>query len=313
MGNIWEIIFTTDFIFSVVRVTTPILLAALGAIVSDRAGVVNIGLEGIMLMAAITGVVISAQTQSAFIGLFAAVCAGILIALILGYFVLEMKSNIILGGIAVNLFASGGSVFLLYVLTGEKGTSSSLASKVVPNINIPIVKDIPIMGEIISGHNLITYIAILSVVAVYLMLNKTPMGTKIRSVGENYHAAESVGINVKKVRYIALGLSGMFAGLGGAFLSMGYVSWFSRDMSAGRGWIALAAEAMGGGNTIGTTITALIFGFAQAFANSLQGLNIPSELITIIPNVVTVLGLCIFAITKTTKVRKVKANEKNNN
>lgn len=313
MGNIWEIIFTTDFIFSVVRVTTPILLAALGAIVSDRAGVVNIGLEGIMLMAAITGVVISAQTQSAFIGLFAAVCAGILIALILGYFVLEMKSNIILGGIAVNLFASGGSVFLLYVLTGEKGTSSSLASKVVPNIDIPIVKDIPIIGEIISGHNLITYIAILSVVAVYLMLNKTPMGTKIRSVGENYHAAESVGINVKKVRYIALGLSGMFAGLGGAFLSMGYVSWFSRDMSAGRGWIALAAEAMGGGNTIGTTITALIFGFAQAFANSLQGLNIPSELITIIPNVVTVLGLCIFAITKTTKVRKVKANEKNNN
>ncbi len=313
MGNIWEIIFTTDFIFSVVRVTTPILLAALGAIVSDRAGVVNIGLEGIMLMAAITGVVISAQTQSALIGLFAAVCAGILIALILGYFVLEMKSNIILGGIAVNLFASGGSVFLLYVLTGEKGTSSSLASKVVPNINIPIIKDIPIIGEIISGHNLITYIAILSVVAVYLMLNKTPMGTKIRSVGENYHAAESVGINVKKVRYIALGLSGMFAGLGGAFLSMGYVSWFSRDMSAGRGWIALAAEAMGGGNTIGTTITALIFGFAQAFANSLQGLNIPSELITIIPNVVTVLGLCIFAITKTTKVRKVKANEKNNN
>ncbi|MCG8539286.1 MAG: ABC transporter permease [Clostridia bacterium] len=313
MGNIWEIIFATDFIFSVVRVTTPILLAALGAIVSDRAGVVNIGLEGIMLMAAITGVVISAQTQSAFIGLFAAVCAGILIALILGYFVLEMKSNIILGGIAVNLFASGGSVFLLYVLTGEKGTSSSLASKVVPNINIPIIKDIPIIGEIISGHNLITYIAILSVVAVYLMLNKTPMGTKIRSVGENYHAAESVGINVKKVRYIALGLSGMFAGFGGAFLSMGYVSWFSRDMSAGRGWIALAAEAMGGGNTIGTTITALIFGFAQAFANSLQGLNIPSELITIIPNVVTVLGLCIFAITKTTKVRKVKANEKNNN
>ncbi len=313
MGNIWEIIFATDFIFSVVRVTTPILLAALGAIVSDRAGVVNIGLEGIMLMAAITGVVISAQTQSAFIGLFAAVCAGILIALILGYFVLQMKSNIILGGIAVNLFASGGSVFLLYVLTGEKGTSSSLASKVVPNIDIPIIKDIPIIGEIISGHNLITYIAILSVVAVYLMLNKTPMGTKIRSVGENYHAAESVGINVKKVRYIALGLSGMFAGLGGAFLSMGYVSWFSRDMSAGRGWIALAAEAMGGGNTIGTTITALIFGFAQAFANSLQGLNIPSELITIIPNVVTVLGLCIFAITKTTKVRKVKANEKNNN
>jgi len=299
-----DLIFNTDFFFSVIRVTTPILLAALGAIISDRAGIVNIGLEGIMLMSAITGVMVSSFTQSAAVGLLAAVAMGILIASILAYFVLNLKSHIILGGVAVNLFASGGSVFLLYLLTGEKGTSASLPSKVVPDLQLPILKDIPVLGEVLSGHNAITYLAFLSVIVVYLLLNRTSLGLKIRAVGENMHAAESVGIDAKRIQYMALAMSGFFAGLGGAFLSMGYVSWFSRNMTAGRGWIALAAEAMGRGTTIGTTLTTLVFGFAEALANSLQGMNIPSELVEIIPNVVTVIGLCAYAIQTTKKQKK---------
>lgn len=304
MDMLLDMVFSTDFGFSIIRVTTPILLAALGAVISDRAGIVNIGLEGIMLMAALAGVLISSVSQSAFIGFIGALGVGVLIAAMLAFFVLNMKSHIILGGVAINLFASGGSVFILYLLTGEKGTSSSLPSKVMPTLDIPIIKNIPVVGDIISGHNVITYLAILSVLLVYLMLNKTSLGMKIRAVGENYHAAESVGINVKKIQFIALSLSGLFAGMGGAFLSMGYVSWFSRDMSAGRGWIALAAEAMGRGTTIGTALTSLIFGFAEALSNSLQVMNIPSELVSIIPNIVTVLGLCIYAIIATNKKRK---------
>lgn len=304
MDMIVDMIFSTDFFFSMIRVTTPILLAALGAVISDRAGIVNIGLEGIMLMSALAGVIASSFSQSAFIGFIAALCIGVLIAVILAYFVLYMKSHIILGGVAINLFASGGSVFILYLLTGEKGTSASLPSKVMPNIDIPILKDVPIIGDIISGHNIITYLAVLSVIVVYLLLNKTSLGMKIRAVGENHHAAESVGINVKRIQFLALSLSGLFAGMGGAFLSMGYVSWFSRNMSAGRGWIALAAEAMGRGTTIGTSLTALVFGMAEALSNSFQVLNIPSELVAIIPSIVTVLGLTIYAVIATRKKRK---------
>lgn len=304
MENVLSLIFSPDFLFSVIRVTTPILLASLGAVISDRAGIVNIGLEGIMLMAAITGVIASTFSQSALVGFIAALLVGMLIAGILAYFVLNMKTHIILGGVAINLFAGGGSVFLLYLLTGEKGTSASLASKVLPNIDLPIIKDIPMIGDIISGHNVITYLAFISVIFVYLLLNRTSLGMKIRATGEHYDAAKSVGIKVKRIQTLALVMSGMFAGMGGAFLSMGYVSWFSRGMSAGRGWIALAAEAMGRGTTLGTTITTFVFGAAEVLSNSLQGLNIPSELVAIIPNVVTVLGLFTYALIETNKKRK---------
>ncbi|GAA0180017.1 ABC transporter permease [Clostridium sediminicola] len=304
MDSFLEIIFTASFGFSILRVTTPILFAALGALISDRAGVVNIGLEGVMLLSALSGVIVSASTQSAIVGLLGAVCTGILLSGALAYFTIKLRTHIILGGIALNLLADGGSIFILYLLTGDKGTSASLPSKVLPNIELPLINKIPVIGEIISGHNVLTYVAILAVICVYYMLNRTPLGMKIKAIGENSNAAESVGIKVKKIQYIALMLSGLFAGLGGAFLSMGYVSWFSRNMSAGRGWIALAAEAMGRGTTIGTAITSLLFGVADALSNSLQILNIPSELISIIPYAATVLGLWLYAVQTTNRMKK---------
>lgn len=301
MHNLLNMIFTPDFAFSAIRVTTPILFAALGALISDRAGAVNIGLEGIMLMAALAGVVCSAYTHSALIGLLGAVLIGLITASVLAYFTLKLKTDVILGGIAINFFASGGTIFALYYITGDKGTSASLSSKVLPNVNIPLISKIPVIGEIVSGHNILTYVAILSAIGVWFLLNKTALGLRIRSVGENENAAKSVGINIFKIRYIAVALSGIFAGLGGAFLSMGYVSWFSRGMSAGRGWIALAAEAMGMGTVLGTTLSSLLFGTADALSNTLQPLNIPPDLIKIIPYVATVFGLLIYAISETKK------------
>lgn len=301
MHNLLDIILTPDFAFSAIRVTTPLLFAALGALISDRAGAVNIGLEGIMLMAALAGVVFSAYTQSALIGLLGAVLIGLITASILAYFTLKLKTDVILGGIALNFFANGGTIFVLYYLTGDKGTSSSLTSMVLPNIQIPVIKSIPVIGEIISGHNILTYVAVLSAVGVWFLLDKTALGLRIRSVGENENAAKSVGINVTRIRYITIALSGIFAGLGGAFLSMGYVSWFSRGMSAGRGWIALAAEAMGRGTVLGTALSSVLFGVADALSNTLQLLNIPAELIKILPYVVTVAGLLIYAIRETNK------------
>ncbi|MEG0541200.1 MAG: ABC transporter permease, partial [Angelakisella sp.] len=189
--------------------------------------------------------------QSATIGLLCAIFMGMLVALGIGFFALQLKTDIILAGIAVNMLGGGGTVFFMYLASGDRGYSANLASKVMPTIHIPIIKDIPVLGEIISGHNLLTYVALLCVFLVWVLLYKTPLGLKIRAVGENPNAADSVGVSVRRISYIALGLSGILAGLGGAFMSMGYMSSFNTNMTAGRGFIALAAEAMGRGEPIG--------------------------------------------------------------
>ncbi|KWX77267.1 ABC transporter permease [Paenibacillus jilunlii] len=304
MNSLLNVILTTDFAFSVLRVTTPILFAALGALISNRAGIINIGMEGIMLVSALTGVIVSAYTHSAWVGLLGAVLSGTLIAGILAFFTLKFKTHIILGGVAINMFASGGTVFILYLLSGDKGSSTSLASKVLPSVQIPLLKDIPVLGPILSGHHILTYLSILSVLVVYYLLNRTPLGLRIRSVGENPHAAQSVGVSVIKIQYTALLLSGFFASLGGAYMSMGYLSLFTRDMVAGRGWIAIAAESMGRSTTVGTALTSLLFGAADALANALQVLKIPAELIATLPYVATVIGLIIYAVSETRKKNK---------
>ncbi|MBB6636058.1 ABC transporter permease [Cohnella thailandensis] len=311
MDSLWSVIWSTDFAFSILRVTTPILFAALGALISNRAGIINIGLEGIMLVAALTGVVTSAYTHSAWVGLLCAVLSGVMIAGILAFFTLQFKTHIILGGIAINMFASGGTVFFLYLLSGDKGASSSLQSKVLPNVDIPLLKDVPVLGPILSGHNVLTYASIAAVFAVYYMMKRTPLGLRIRSVGENPHAAQSVGVSVVRTQYTALLLSGLLAGLGGAYMSMGYLSLFTRDMTAGRGWIAIAAESMGRSTTVGTTLTSFLFGAANALANALTVLKIPSELIATFPYAATVIGLLVYAIGESRKRKKaaVKPNE----
>ncbi|MEW6107204.1 MAG: ABC transporter permease, partial [Bacillota bacterium] len=165
MPVLLKTILTPTFGASILRVTTPILFATLGAVISDLAGVINIGLEGMMLVSAFTGVVVSAFTGSAWLGLIAGACASVLLALVLGYFHLKLRTNIILAGIALNLLASGGTVFLLYVVAHDKGVSSSLASKVIPEWQIPFLKDVPVLGAVLGKQNALTYVALLAVVA----------------------------------------------------------------------------------------------------------------------------------------------------
>jgi general nucleoside transport system permease protein len=310
MGSLMNLIFSTGFGYTVLRVTTPILFATLGALISIKAGVVNISMEGTMLTAALAGVVISAYTGSAFAGLAAAVLVGMLLGLILAYFALNLKTNIILAAIAINLMASGGTVFGLFVVSGDRGISSSLASRVLPRIRIPLLSQIPVLGPIFSNHNVLTYVALLSVVFVYILLYKTPLGLRIRAVGENSHAADSVGISVIKTQYIALIMSGAFAGFGGAFMSMGYVSWFSTNMTAGRGFIALAAEALGMGRPFGVLLTSLLFGSADALSNALQAYRIPSEFVQMVPYMVTIIGLVIYAQRRRSASHKHKREDR---
>jgi inner-membrane translocator len=298
VDSLFSAIFSADFISSVLRLSTPILFAGLAALITDKAGVINIGLEGIMLSAALAGVVGSAFGGNAFVGLLLALVVGVAIGLLMAYFAIGLKTDIVLTGIALNLMASGGTVFLLYVITKDKGMSTSLKSFTMPVIQLPLIKSIPVLGDILSGHNLLTYLAFLFTVLVWILLYRTPLGLRIRVVGENISAAESVGIPVKKVQFTALAISGVLASMGGAYMSMGYMDKFARDMTAGRGFIALAAEALGRATPLGTLIASLFFGMVDALSSNLQILNVPVQFVQMLPYVCTIVGLVIYSAIK---------------
>ena len=306
MQQLFDIIFTTSFAYSILRVSTPLILAGMAALVSERAGVANIAIEGMMLISALTGVVVSAKTQSCFLGVSGGVIAGILVSLVLAYFILQLKANNIMCGLAINAIAKGGTVFVLYLLTGSKGASTALNSDTVPKIDSPLIKDIPILGEIISGQSILTYLAIIMVALMHVFIFKTRMGIRISAVGENEKAVDSVGISVAKTRYIALLISGFFSGLAGVFLSMSYMSGFTANMTSGRGFIALAANSMGQNTPWGTLAAALIFGAADSAANYLQVLAVPAQFIQMIPYVTTILGITLYSIYRGRKEKKLK-------
>lgn len=302
--SIFQSICSTDFVYMWIRVATPILLAALGAVVCSKAGVVNLGLEGIMLISALFGVLCGAFGGNLFWGILGGIGSALIVSLIFAYFHLVLKANATLCGTAINTAAVGLTVFVLQLATGEKGTSSSLHSFAFPVVEIPLIKDIPILGEILSGHNTLTYVALLMVLLVYILLYKTPLGLRMRAVGENEHAASSVGQNVIKIRFIAILICGVLTGLGGMYLSMGYMNMFVRDMVAGRGFIALAACSMGQATPVGALVSSLVFAFFDGLSNILQVLQLPSQFVQMLPYLATIAGLTIFSIQQSMRAKK---------
>lgn len=304
MSIILQNIFSTEFVYMWIRVVTPILLPALGGAICNRAGVVNLGLEGIMLLSALAGVLGSAFGGGLLAGLAAGLGTALLVSLVFAYFHLNLKADATICGTAINTFASGFTVLLLFTITGEKGTSASLKSFSFPTVNIPLVQDIPVIGKILSGHNLMTYVALLAVVAVWFLLYKMPLGLRIRSVGENPNAASSVGVNVRRTRYIAILLCGALTGLGGMYMSMGYLGMFTREMVAGRGFIALAAAAMGQSTPIGVFLSSMLFAFFDGMSNTLQLLALPSQFIDMLPYLATIGGLTAYSIQRVRKAKR---------
>ncbi|MGI6080901.1 MAG: ABC transporter permease [Candidatus Avilachnospira sp.] len=304
--SILEIIFSSDFFFTSIRLMTPILFAALACMTFSKGGIDPIGTEGIMLLCALAGPVGGYFTGNAVGGVLTAMVVGVLMAFVFGYFTLILDTNPVLAGIALNTFSGGLTIFLTYYLTGNKGSTQSLNSPVVPNIDIPLIENIPVVGAIVSGHSILTYVSLILVVLLTLFFWKTPYGVRIRAVGENEKSAASVGVNIMKYKYISLLIAGCLAGLGGAYMSMSYVSMFSRDMIAGRGWIGMAAESMGFGIPWRITGSVFIFGMADSLAIRLQMLNLPTQLISCIPYVVTIIAISIYSWQRS-KVKKKKA------
>ena len=305
MSNVLSSILSAEFFFSIIRITSPILFATLGAVIVEKAGISNIGLEGIMMISALFGSLCAYWSSSWFVGLLAAMIVGVIVALVMSVFAFQLKTDIILVGIAINMIGSGGTIFLVKSITnmteGEalSSTTSLITSELqIPTIQIPLLHNIPVIGPIFSGHSLLTYVAFLLVFLTWVLLYKTSLGLNLRSVGENPNAASSVGVSVTRVRYTAMALSGLMAGLGGAFMSMSYAMGWSLNMVAGRGFIALAAQAMGSGEPFGAMLATIVFGFAQAFGIKLSSIGLDSNLSSPIPYIITIIGLVIFAIVK---------------
>jgi general nucleoside transport system permease protein len=322
--NVINGIFSAAFLAAILRVMTPILLPSMGALVSEKAGVINIGLEGMMLSAAFTGVVVSAYSQNWFgpeagvlvgpwLGLLLGVLVSVCMSFLLAFFHLNLKGNLVLSGIALNVLGSSATVAIMYELTGDRGNTSTLASLQMPFIQLPEwINQIPLVGSFIFGvfdnQSVMTWIAIISVAIVAYVLYRTPFGMHLRAVGENPEAAASVGINVKRMRYSAILISGVFAGLGGIHMGMGYLNLFQRDMTSGRGFIALVAPSLGGGTPLGTLIASFIFGFFDALAIRIGSLEIPAQLPQTIPYFATVMALVIYALARriTQRVSKMR-------
>lgn len=298
-----------EFLAEAIRMATPLIFAALAALITRQAGMFNMGVEGMILCSALAAVAFAHYSGNMWVGLLGAVLVGLLTGLIIAFANLSGKTELYLTCIAFNLAASGGTVFIMYVLTGEKSTTSgAFRSYQIPNIDIPVIKDIPVIGKIISGQSLLTWVAVLSIFLVWLLLKRTRLGLRIRAVGENPHAAESVGISVKKIGYTSFAICGLMAGLSGAYLSMSYVTFFMKNMANGRGYIGLSAQNMAGGEPVGSALASLLFGFSQALTTTMKNqTNFPTEFLEMIPYAATIIALGVTGLIAIQRIKKTES------
>ncbi|MGH3006454.1 MAG: ABC transporter permease [Gaiellaceae bacterium] len=287
--------FSVGLVAATLRFATPLAFAAIGGIFSERSGVVNIGLEGMMLAGAFFGIVAVAETGQWELGILAAMAAGGLLALMHAFFSIHLQADQIISGFAVNFLALGVTGYLFRSIYGRSGTPE-LAEE-IPDITVPLIGDIPFVGDIFGRINLMIWMMLLLVIVAAIVLFKTPIGLRIRSVGEHPRAADTVGISVYGVRYAAVVFSGMLAALGGAYLSIGFGNAFNENMTQGRGFIALAAVIFGSWRPFGAFGACLLFGFSSALALRLQGSSLlPSNfasanLLSTLPYVLTLIAL----------------------
>ncbi len=276
---------------SLVR-ATPIALAALCGVISERAGVTNIGIEGMMLMSAQTAVISASLSDSLWVGLIVAILTGALLAAVHAFLAIRFKVDQIVSGVAINIFATGLTSYLSSRFL-ERNTEALNNSGTFNTISIPLLSKIPVLGPIFFENTIVVYLMMLLVAVLHIVLFYTPWGLRTRAVGEHPKAADTLGINVAKMRYINVIVGGAIAGLGGAYFSIGSVGRFDEVMTAGKGFIGLAAMIFGKWTPIGAFMSSLLFGFADSLQVKLQILRvpIPSEFLLMAPYIVTMIVL----------------------
>ncbi|MDL2293136.1 ABC transporter permease [Ruminococcaceae bacterium OttesenSCG-928-D13] len=283
--------FITNFLSADIRTATPLLLAALGLVFSERAGIVNIGTEGIMLTGALLGCMGSAAFGSSAVGALYAMAGGAICGVIFAFFTVTLRANQIVVGTAFNIFALGFTTTLNRLsLNGAKAVG-------FPTYPVPLLSKIPILGEVLFNWSLPVYIAFLLVPACWFVLYKTNTGLKVRGVGEHPKASDTLGINVFRIRYGVLIFSGIMTGLAGAFVSMGQLSQFIENMVAGKGFMAVAVCVFGNYSPVSVMLAALLFGGADALKYRLLTTSIGGyyQFLNMLPYFITIVALCLFA------------------
>ncbi len=291
-----EDIINLSLLASMIRLSTPLILAALGGMYSERGGVINIALEGIMLAGAFTAAAVTVRVGNPWVGLASAAIAGLAVSLILAVAAIEFKADQVVVGTAINIMFLGVPALVSGALFESTGSTPQLPrEQTLPDWNVPVVGQVPVLSQLFSGHKPLVYLAFAMVPISYYVLFRTRFGLRLRAVGENPEAADTAGVSVARIRYAGVMLSGLLAGVGGAYLSIGQNSLFTRNMTAGRGFIALAALIFGKWHPVGAMLACLLFGLADAVAIRMQGVvNIPVQMIQIIPYVLTLVVLAGF-------------------
>ena len=291
LDEIFTILVAPEFVRAALIAMTPLLLAALGGLISELSGVLNMALESMMLIGAFVAYAASDYGGSPWIGLIAAAIAGMLIGLIHAMFSITLRSNQIVSAVALNLFAIAATALGYRILYVNKAFVSAPGFK---PINIPFLSDLPYLGKALFSHNIIVYLSLLLIPVLSFIFYKTSWGLTLRSVGEHPMAASTVGINVNRVRYIAVLISGAIAGISGsALVSASGINAFQENLSAGRGFIAFAAVVFGRYSPVGAFLGTLLFGLGDALQIRLQayGVQVPYQLLLMLPYVVTLIAL----------------------
>lgn len=287
-------LFDTALVASVVRALVPVLLAALGGLLCERAGVFNIALEGLMLCGAFAAVAGSYAIGSSLAGVLIAAAATTAVSVVLAFGAVSRDGDPIVLSVALNLLAVGLTSFLLTQLFGVRGVFQDPAIVGLPNWEIPLLSQLPVLGPALFRLSPLGYVALLLVPLIWYGMFRTPWGLRLRGVGERPDAAVTLGISPTRVQYLAVIASGALCGLAGAQLALGNVVQFAENMSSGRGWIAVVAVMLARAHPVGVLGACLLFGFAEALGFRLQGNGMPAQITEAAPYVVTLLALIVF-------------------
>ena len=289
LGKLESVVVWSALFAAMLRFATPLAFAALGGMFSERSGVVNIGLEGMMLMGAFFAIMAADKLDSWWLGLLVGVLSGGVAALVHALWSIHLQADQIISGTAINLLAVGVTGYLFIDIYGTEGTPSDIPS--IPNVHLGFLGD-GFVGDIFGRLNLMIWVAIVLVPLTWAIMFKTPIGLRIRACGEHPRAADTVGLNVYAIRYGAVVISGMLAAAGGAYLSIGFNSSFTENMTAGRGFIALAALIFGNWRPFGAAAACLLFGFSSALALRLPAYSeSASVLFSALPYVLTLIAV----------------------
>lgn len=290
-----SVFFTPEVLSTTLRMLVPVLLVSLGGALTNKAGIENIGLEGLMLFGCFGAFAADYYTGSWIWGIVGGMALTLAVSMIFGLFVITLKANEIVAGVAINLLGAGLTTYLLRSIFGVSGSFSDERVQAIPSLHLPFLDGVPILDKVLNNKCILIWVALLLVAAVHIMVYHTKFGYYMRAAGANEEALKTAGVNVVSIRYKTVFVHGLLCGLGGAYLSIGYLVRFAENMSSGRGFLAMAAIAFGSADPLRVFGASVLFAFVESISNRMQLIKIPSYFTDMIPYIITIIALSIMS------------------